>query len=68
MLNMIPLEPDAVPKFEAKIVGVIQFQPVTDKSTEPSDALLLLALTTTAVAETLQYEHEAESLIVAKES
>jgi hypothetical protein len=67
MLNIIPVEPVDVPKFEAKLVGVVQFQPFTDKSTEPSNALALLASTTIAEAETSQYKHDAVSLIVAKE-
>jgi hypothetical protein len=68
MLNITPVEPLGVPKFEAKLVGLIQLKPVTDKSMEPSNALLLLALTTTAEVDRLQYKHEAVSLIVAKES
>ena len=68
MLKIIPASPEDAPKFEAKIVGVVQFQPSTDKSTEPSNALVLLAPTTTVEAETSQYEQEAVSLIVAKGS
>ena len=68
MLNIIPVEPVDVPKFEAKLVGVVQFQPFTDKSTEPSNALVLLASTTTVEAVKPQNKHEAVSLIVAKES
>ena len=69
MLNIIPVEPaEYAAKFDVKLEGVVQFQPSTDKSTEPSNALALLALTTPDEAERSQYEQEAVSLIVAKGS
>ena len=68
MLNIIPVSPEDPPKFDAKLVGVIQFHPVTDKSTAPSDAPALLVPTTAVEAVTSQYEHEAVSLIEAKGS
>jgi hypothetical protein len=67
MLNIIPVEPEEVAaKLEAKLVGVIQFKPVTDKLTEPSNVHELLGSTTTAEVERLQYKQEAASFIVAK--
>jgi len=68
MLNIIPKSPEDPPRFEAKLLGVIQFQPETDKSIAPSNALALLTSTTTVEAETSQYEHEEGLLIVANGS
>jgi hypothetical protein len=73
MLNITPLEPEAglpeaAARLEAKVAGAAQFQPSTDKSIEPSNAPVLLALTTTVEAETSQYKHKVVSLIETKES
>jgi hypothetical protein len=59
MLNITPLEPEAglpvaAARLEAKLAGAVQFQPAIDKSIDPSNALELLAPTTTVEAETSQ--------------
>ena len=64
---MMPVEPVAVPKLAAKTVGLVQFDPIMDKSTAPSNALALLAPTTTVEVDTSQNKHAAVSLIVACE-